>query len=172
MQREIKFRCWDRKDWDVKGKRMLMPGDFQVIDWSKAKHDYDYDLLERYISANGRVIEYTPGHGICEPTISPGGNRYILMQYTGLLDKQGKEIYEGDIVTTGEGYGGFPPYDQTRPRLIEFRNGCWCFSADRFDDGDWIRFGFWTHSNEETNQLKQMEVIGNIWENKELLNDS
>ena len=93
----------------------------------------------------------------------------ILMQYTGLKDKNGTEIYEGDIVRGFEKESGFPPYDSTLPRVVEFRNGCWCFNADRYDDGDWIRFGFWTHSNEGKNQLKQLEVVGNIYENKDLL---
>ena len=86
-----------------------------------------------------------------------------------LKDKNGKEIYEGDIVVQEDKESGFPPYDGTQPREIEFRNGCWCFSAGRYDDGDWIRFGFWTDSNEDKPQLKQLEVIGNIYENPELL---
>lgn len=93
----------------------------------------------------------------------------IWLEYTGFQDKNDKEIYEGDIATTGKGYGGMPPYDHEEPRLVEFRNGCWCFDARRYDDGDWIRFGFWTASNEGTTQIKQLEVIGNIYENPELL---
>ena len=89
-------------------------------------------------------------------------------QYTGLHDKNGKEIYEGDIVIGSEKESGFPPYDSTKPRVVEFRNGCWCFDAGRYDD-DWIRFGFWTASNEGKTRLKQLEIIGNIYENPELL---
>jgi len=100
-----------------------------------------------------------------------GPNQFETVRSTGLKDKNGKEIYEGNIVTTGTGEGGFPPYDQEQPRLVEFRNGCWCFDAGRYEDGDWIRFGFWIASNEGKNQLKQMEVIGSIQENPELIKE-
>jgi len=138
--KEIKFRAWDRRL-----KR------------------FSLDFL---ISPNGRICLNFSGDYVNTGDID---DDIELMQYTGLLDKNGKEIYEGDIVTTGKGEGGFPPYDQEQPRLIEFRNGCWCFDAGRYEDGDWIRFGFWTASNEGKNQLKQMEVIGNIYENPKFL---
>lgn len=72
-----------------------------------------------------------------------------IMQFTGLTDKNGKEIYERDIVRYDTGnFGG--------TRAIEFRNGCFCIGGPDC--------GFLIGEAELT-----LEVIGNLYENPELL---
>lgn len=68
-------------------------------------------------------------------------------QFTGLLDKNGKEIYEEDLVkvTYSDGSG----YDN--PVEVYFENGSF-----------WCGMGY-------LNNIKIIEVIGNIYENPELL---
>ena len=88
-----------------------------------------------------------------EPCIGDGRWSYPfscihLMQYTGLKDKNGKEIYEGDIVA-----GVLTP---NPTRIIEIVEGsmtslCPC---------------------EVKNGVRQIEVIGNIYENPELLKEN
>ena len=82
--------------------------------------------------------------------------RYVLQQYTGLKDKNGKEIYEGDIL------------ENIPNRDVQFIVG---FG----ENGENNNFGFNLISIKLNNvysfdtSIKKMEVIGNIYENPELL---
>jgi len=89
---------------------------------------------------------------------------YILMQFTGLTDKNGVEIFEGDIVKSIFKYKDEPSkeilaivkYDTLNPCFVlEYKyqgNGFLC------QEYDFIQCG-----------LRTNEVIGNIYENPELL---
>ncbi|MCA1029398.1 YopX family protein [Cytobacillus kochii] len=75
----------------------------------------------------------------------------ILRQYTGLKDKNGKEIYEGDVVT-----GVNRIFEGEILQDVNFLNGCFMF-------GNW-------NAHEFFNNHQFIEVIGNIYENPELIN--
>ena len=141
--REIKFRGWNKNV-----KRML---DLKTITPL---------ALDSKMSTEGLFIPF------CDEV--------ALMQYTGLKDKNGKEIYEGDVIKSPGDYTEDHPRTLDEPRLVEMQNGCWCFNAHRHayrDEPDYILFGYWTASNQGSNVLKQIEVIGNIYENLELLKE-
>jgi len=76
--------------------------------------------------------------------------RYDLMQYTGLKDKNGKEIYEGDIV----GYKWNKNY--TENKEVEFSKELYGWCPFVYDGG-----GNW--------DCDETEIIGNICENPNLL---
>ena len=79
-------------------------------------------------------------------------DRYELMQFTGLYDKNGKEIYEGDIVKEINDKNKCPDN-----YLVEFDEGC----------AGWLPFTY--HGWDLSPNCS--EIIGNIHENKELLNE-
>ena len=87
--------------------------------------------------------------------------RHILMQYTGLKDKKGKEIYEGDLVASDMDIG-----NDTNAKfeiIWSSQNACFSFRS-KYDESETIFKNYIFKGN-----WKTFEVIGNIYENKELL---
>jgi uncharacterized phage protein (TIGR01671 family) len=85
---------------------------------------------------------------------TPIGAQMKLMQYTGLKDKNGKEIYEGDIV--------FWDYEKI---VVSY-------GIQGVDAFEGVGFNLWGHYGQKqdgTRIQSEMEVVGNIYENPELL---
>lgn len=95
--------------------------------------------------------------------IAPESTGLILMQYTGLHDKNGKEIYEGDIVLLDCYYYEEPAFDGEFKVIYDDINGMWILvDLENKDRG----FAF----REIRSYYKaEIEVIGNIYDNPELL---
>lgn len=82
-------------------------------------------------------------------------NRYdfddiVLMQSTGLTDKNGKEIFEGDIIDSTDGF---------LTGVIEFRVSLGMFVSDLVEYNNFERL---------CNVASSRKIIGNIWEHPEL----
>jgi len=81
-----------------------------------------------------------------------GMNSAPLMQYTGLKDKNGKEIYEGDIIKHPQ---------NGRNLIVKYDFGAFV--------GKWFGLNEYIFFNDMANDEDSIEVIGNIYENPELL---
>ena len=84
-----------------------------------------------------------------------------IMQFTGLLDKKGKEIYEGDLCTDKDNI----------VQIVWSENhrwGCKIVKTNYVLQKD-LTFPLWQWDRCEKNGNRELEVIGNIYENPELL---
>ena len=84
-------------------------------------------------------------------------DKFVVMQYTGLKDKNGKEIYDGDIVYIK----AFLP----EKNIVRFNRGGFCLEPITG-----IESSFW--SDIKYAEDERSEIIGNIYENKELLSSN
>ena len=144
MKREIKFRAWDGEN-----KKMITSG---------------------FIIKNDGSIRIWDGSdwGANQYTINLGSK---LMQYTGLLDKNGKEIYEGDKVKIT--YCDLCYLKSQEERNNNMRSHLTLVritSAEGvvFEDIDGESISLASRGRKE-GQHNDLEVIGNLYENKDLL---
>jgi uncharacterized phage protein (TIGR01671 family) len=135
MKREIKFRAWNEKEKSWVTGDAGMQGNDQIF-LTEIKEDSGDYFIDKW-------------------------DHITLMQFTGLEDKNGKEIYECDWLKDDQGdlfqvkFGKLP---------LDKRGDCVCtcpaFYAEARD----------RNMNNECNQIGEwMEVIGNIYQNPELL---
>ena len=107
----------------------------------------DHKEMVNFDMAKASKDQYQCAH-ICN--LMAGDDSGFLMQYTGLKDKNGVEIYEGDIIQFSDGY----PQNHLKPKVVEFSKGSFS-NTGSFDSGSATTY--------------DPEVIGNIYENPELL---
>lgn len=92
-----------------------------------------------------------------------------ISQFTGLHDKNGKEIYEGDIIL----FQKFSNWDDDSMKrhkaTVIFKEGCFMWEILEFGKKSVTYYANATEPLRNTNSIWGLEVIGNIYENQELL---
>ena len=134
-----KFRAWDKEE-----KKMF------YFDNLKYFNNYGEVAVGAYnINSDNKECDYIDVDG--------GEEEGLLMQYTGLKDKNGKEIYEGDIVEN----------TLINPQLLE------CYCANEIIGSVGYAFQFRKLPNDTGMtwrwETTDIQIIGNIYENPELL---
>ena len=141
MKREIKFRAWD-DHYKYMNYKVLV-GTYG--EWENVKDDKNYTACSMWIEPD--KVDYE-----CEPHwahFEPYHKDIHLMQYTGLKEKYGVEVYEGDKVMFD--------YEWTKPDEIGVIT--WNKDTASFQIKGHIPSSSMKH-------LDRMKVIGNIYENE------
>jgi uncharacterized phage protein (TIGR01671 family) len=151
MTREIKFRAWDNYS-----KSFINDDEYLIgLDGKFYRMDF-YSGIENYEDGNLIWNEL---------------DNITLSQFTGLLDKNGKEIYEGDIVEYIE---RLPIFPEKRLSLVQFIGGNVDY-ANNFLISPFVNIGSFNYETNcitgTLNNPKESIVIGNIYENPELLTE-
>jgi uncharacterized phage protein (TIGR01671 family) len=143
--REIKFRVWNKRE-----KRM-----FSTV------YQLGSDCWKTTVQDCGDIVETFDMKDLC------------VLQYTGLRDENGIEIYEGDIVSqelrkfvnTETSYEG-KRTEKTSNEYVVTLKGEVRWNRDSFEI-------YWTHEEgvESRRINTDVEVVGNIYQNPELLKE-
>lgn len=137
--REIKFRAWDKKS---KKMRQLIKMVFNT-GFMTERNDNSIKLI------------WAKGYSCIEQKdiMVQRENGFELMQYTGLHDKNGKEIYEGDIIQYEDITKGLVRYSEKYAQYVLVNTGS---VKDEFEAlGDY--------------NMEVFEIIGNEFDNPDLL---
>lgn len=120
-----RYRAWDKTH-----KTMYEVDDIMSIDFGKSK-----------ISVKTLFFERTNYYDF---------NDIVLMQSTGLKDKNGKEIFEGDIIDSTDGF---------LTGVVKYRADLGMFVSELVEYNNFERL---------CNVANSRRIIGNIWEHPEL----
>ena len=149
MNRQLKFRIWDKQcnKWLENGDSLHCLSNWTICPFTGNLVDYietcdDQGQFSNFSASPAADYYFEQGKLIKEP-------RYVIQQYTGLQDCDGKEIYEGDIVS-GSFYDEEYCHAEITKCEVRFNNGAFNISSR-----NWHRL--------------TLKVVGDIFQNSKLL---
>ncbi|EAJ1158708.1 hypothetical protein CKX08_04395 [Campylobacter coli] len=148
--KDFDFRIWDGKKYinNVKGGVYIHKEDTDVKCLNRNQACYDYEFQLDDLDNSNLEIEL----------------------FTGFYDKNGKKIFEGDILEYTrwcEQYMEDAEHSETIYKVVCFDTNGGLYSKLLNGEFGW----FFEHfMNDKNNTIEEMSIIGNIHENKELLN--
>jgi uncharacterized phage protein (TIGR01671 family) len=141
--KDIKFRAWDTVD-----KKMKLPTLLRL----------NRDLPYTDDNNNGKVFQMQCNG---QENIEYFNGRIVLMQCIGLSDKNGKEIYEGDIL--------YNDREKSTYEVIWIKEECRFGLRYKFkrsyEGKEWVE----TREDIPLNRMPYSVLVGNIYQNSELL---
>lgn len=150
MNREIKFRAWDKEE--------------KKMHYSDSKLDYGmWFSLDSGKTECLQNCAYTDTFGDEHDDWQPLDN---IMECVGLPSIKGEDIYEGDIVRRRSytDYDAYANVSEIRG-VVEFRDYAWCIVQRTEDEKDYVTPLF---MEAEFGLIREIEILGNIYENPEL----
>lgn len=162
MNRQIKFRAWDAKE-----DKMHVP-DYPFIGGGSGALDICLTIDGKIKTPNSYGLDYG---------FTPPVPELVMMQFTGLTDKNGKDIYEGDII---EFIGGTCSHLRCGNYASEYHKIGTILIVRKLESGytlSPIRLLKYetpnlvgnVHNYDFWNNQKGLQVIGNIHEHPHLL---
>lgn len=146
MPTEIKLRAWI-PDWDTMVNVELIDFKERWIAHENLRHDSMED---------GDPVSQT------DPYCVTPLDKCVLIQFTGLKDKNGLPIYEGDVVRLGWN-------SEVQPLWVEYQAPGFVM---RFKTPSGAKSKSWSTFDVLHSENQFYEVIGNIWESPELLENA
>lgn len=135
------FRAWSKQE-----RRLILSEDILAIDYENEEIDAQKIYFEDGLPVERDIYTY-------------GFDNIELMQSTGLRDKNGKEIFEGDVLTDGYTTGDIKHHTTYGFYMVDDKG------IERwFSDGNCIE----DFEEDAKTVARILEIVGNIWKHPEL----
>lgn len=135
--RVLKFRAWDKTNHRMLDRVLAGPGDPCSLVWDDTRREW---------------VQFDDACG-------------VLMQYTGLKDCNGKDIYEGDIVRIEHTAMLISP---GTIGVVSYSCSCGCYVIDTKEHTHGLGLYLFFDRRYKRHANPVIEVVGNVWEHPEL----